>query len=141
MYFDSFYFCQCELLTDGISIQAKDVLDTILETAFTLRQKGDFFFLHRRKLHLQDEPDKPINTANERNRISFRLQHLSLHYYITGECTDPCCSSQRDFSSSTNKTFVSMSGGHRSLCWTYFATSFRRYTIVVRNNWDELESY
>ena len=40
-------------------IQAKDDLDTILKTAFTLRRKGVFFF-HRRKLHFKMNQTSPL---------------------------------------------------------------------------------
>ena len=46
LYFNRFYFSQCELLTAAISIQAKDSIDPTLDSVYTPAQRG-FYFIDR----------------------------------------------------------------------------------------------
>ena len=53
----------------------------------------------------------------------FSFEHFSFHHRISGQCFNPYCSSENLFYSSTDQTFLSMSGGHWSLRWTCGTTT------------------
>ena len=53
----------------------------------------------------------------------FSFEHFSFHHRISGQCFNPRCSSENLFYSSTDQTFLSMSGGHWSLRWTCGTTT------------------
>ena len=54
--------------------------------------------------------------------VIFGFEHFSFHHRIAGQCYDPYCSSKSLFYLSPDKTFLSMSGGHWSLRWSYCTT-------------------
>ena len=74
-----------------------------------------------RKLHKQTGPNtQPITRYAW---IAFSFKHFSFHHRISGQCSNPCCSSESLLYLSSDETLLSMSGGHWFLCWISCTTT------------------
>lgn len=93
-----------------------------------------------------------LNTTDDYTNFSFEVGHLSGGRFgmsmaftflnvvlsMTGQLSNPSCSTQSDFDLSSNETFVYMFGSHRSFCWSdntttvYSDASSRRDNVLQR---------
>ena len=62
------------------------------------------------------------------NKPGSAIKHISVHYCISVECSDPSRPSLRVFSSSSIQTLASLSGDNRSHCWFCFGAP--RYRLL-----------